>query len=518
MPSTLYGIYNAQRALSLNQAAIDIINSNVANMNTAGYSKQRLEISQAINVSPYQNPIDATQSGMGAIIDSVSRNRDVFLDNSLRKETTDLNYYKEYTNNAIQLENIVNELDDTGLNKTLNDFYNSLSQLASNPNDYVIRNSVVQNAITLTTTFNNTYTSLQNAKTGLVGDITQPDTLAQSKLSIDINDLNNKLSAVANLNKQINLSTSQGMTPNALLDQRDQLLDQISEYIPINITNESNNTVTLKLGSVELVKGNERTGFLEIQAGLTNDNPSIVQIKNDGGSTLSSNAYSLITSGKIGATLQVGGSDASKLTIKGLIDSLNTLASEFANAVNTIQTGGRYIDSSVNPKELSNNTTNPIDGTLPLDADPEDFFVDSDSSGTITAGNISVNAVISDDPYQIAAAALTSDFTETGDGSNALSMSQARNQSIALLGGATTQGYITNFTGRLGTQSKNVQDNYDIKNNILQQVIQKRESVIGVNLDEELTDLVRFQRSYEASAKVMQTISQTLTTIINMMG
>ena len=116
MPSTLYGIYNAQRALSLNQAAIDIINSNVANMNTKGYSKQRLEISQASNVAPYQSPVDATQSGMGAIIDSVTRNRDVFLDNSLRRETTDLNYYKEYTDNAVQLENIVNELDDTGLN------------------------------------------------------------------------------------------------------------------------------------------------------------------------------------------------------------------------------------------------------------------------------------------------------------------------------------------------------------------------------------------------------------------
>ncbi|OGH96697.1 MAG: flagellar hook-associated protein FlgK [Candidatus Melainabacteria bacterium GWA2_34_9] len=518
MPSTLYGIYNAQRALSLNQAAIDIINSNVANMNTKGYSKQRLEISQASNVAPYQSPVDATQSGMGAIIDSVTRNRDVFLDNSLRRETTDLNYYKEYTDNAVQLENIVNELDDTGLNKTLNDFYNSLSQLASNPNDFVVRNSVVQNAITLATTFNNTYTSLQNEKTGLVGDINNPDTLTQSKLSIDINDLNNKLSAVANLNDQINLSTSQGMTPNALLDQRDELLDKISEYIPVNITNERNNTVTLSIGAIELVRGKERSGFFEIQAGATNDNPSIVQIKNDAGSVFSTNAYSLITSGKIGAILQTGGDDPGKLTIKGIMDSLNSLASEFATAVNAVQTNGRYIDSSVNPNELSDNLSNPIPPSAGTDPDPEDFFVDSSGLGVINAGNISVNAIISNDPYQIAAAKLTSNLTETGDGSNALLMSQIRNQGLAVLGGATTQGYITNVTGKLGTQSKNIQDNYDIKSNILQQVTQKRESVIGVNLDEELTDLVRFQRSYEASAKVMQTLSQTLTTIINMMG
>jgi len=264
MPSSLYGIYNSQRALALNQAAIDIINSNVANMNTKGYSKQRLEISQATNISPYQNPLDASQSGMGAVIDGISRNRDSFLDNSFRKETTDLNYYKEYSNNAIEMENIINELGDTGLNKSLNDFYNGLSQLAGSPNDYVVRNSVIQNAISLTTKFNDTYTELQNTRTDFVGDINNPATLNQSKLSIDINDLNNKLNAIANLNDKINQSTSQGMTPNALMDQRDMLLDDISQYVPLSITNEKNNTVTVALGTIELVRGDERKGFFEI--------------------------------------------------------------------------------------------------------------------------------------------------------------------------------------------------------------------------------------------------------------
>lgn len=517
MPSSLYGIYNAQRALSLNQAAIDIINSNVSNMNTVGYSKQRLEISQASNLSPYENPIDASQSGMGAVIDAVTRNRDIFLDNSLRKATTDTSYYKEYTDNAVQMESMVNELGDTGINKALTDFYSSLSQLTANPNDYVIRNSVVQNAITLSNNFNNTYTSLQNSRTSLVGDASNPATLTQSKLSIDIDDLNNKLSAIANLNEKINDSTSQGMTPNALLDQRDMLLDKISEYIPVNITNEKNNTVTLTLGEVELVRGQDRKGFFEIKTGDVN-NPSIVQIKNDQGSILASDASSNITSGKLAAILQAGGSDSTKLTVKGIMDSLDTLATNFADAINTLQTGGRYIDSSVNPHELSNNTSNPIDGTLTLDADPENFFLDADGSGTITAGNIKVNDTLLNDPYKIAAAALTSGFNETGDGKNALLLSQVRNQSIPLLGSTTTQGYITNLIGKLGTQSKNIQDNYDIKDNILQQITQKRESVTGVNLDEELTDLVRYQRSYEASAKIMTTINQTLSTIINMLG
>ena len=214
-----------------------------------------------------------------------------------------------------------------------------------------------------------------------------------------------------------------------------------------------------------------------------------------------------MTSGKIGAILQMGGSDSAKLTIKDKMDALNTLATQFASAMNAVQTGGKYIDSSTTPQTLSVNI-------------PGDFFLDSaNTTLNITAGNIKVNDALVSDPYQIAAGAVTSGPSETGDGSNALLMTQVRDkQDLIGLGGTTTQGYLTNMVGKLGTQSKNLQDNNDIKDNTLQQITTKRDSLTGVNLDEELTDLVRFQRSYEASAKIMTTLSQTLTTILNMIG
>ena len=515
MPSTLYSIYTAQRALATNQAAIDIINSNVANINTKGYSKQRVEISQMSSVSRYQNPLDASQENMGCIIDAVTRNRDMFIDSSFRQETSEVNYYKEYSDFAVQIENIMDEMGESGLSSALDDFYNGLSQLAANPNDFVVRNSLVSAAETLATKFNDIYSDLQTMRTNLVGDISNPSTLDESKLSLMADDLNTKLASVADLNRKINLSTSQGIQPNSLLDERDMLLDQISEYIPATFRLESNNTVTVSLGTVQLVSGIERTGFFTVQLGDA-DNPSLLQIENDGGSVFSSDAYSLADSGKIGAILQLGGSDTDKLTINGLITSLNTLASEFADAVNTIQTNGRYIDNAISPSELSNNTTNPIDGAEPLDADPEAFFVDSDLSGTITAGNIAVNSTISSNPYQIAAADLTAGFNDTGNGANALLMSQVRDTNIAGIGGITTQQYLLNTIGQLGTQSKNLQDNHEVKENILGYVNQKRESVTGVNLDEELADLIRFQKAYEASARVMSVVKDNLSIIMNM--
>jgi len=516
MPSTLYGIYNAQRSLALNQAALDIINSNVSNMNTVGYSKQRLDIQQVTNGSSFENPLDASQSGAGAVIQAITRNRDVFLDNYYRTQNADLNYYKEYTDNAVQMEDIVNELGDTGLNQAMTDFYNSLSQLASNPNDYVIRTSVVQNAVALATKFNSSYTGLEDLRTSLVGDISNPDTISQSKLNLNVQDLNDKLQSIASLNSQINLSTVQGITPNALLDQRDLLLDQVSAYIPVTMNYENNNTVSVKLGTLDLVKGTDLKGVFSVTAGTTNDNPSILQITNGNGGILSQNAYSMVSSGKLGAILQVGGNDSSNLTIKEVMDSLNSLAGEFAGALNAVQQNGRYIDNSSSPYQLSNNTSNPIDATKPLDADPEAMFLDSDGSGTINAKNISVNQNLINNPYFIAASSLTSNFSETGDGSNSLLMSQVRNQNIVNLGGTNTQGFITSLVGVLGTKSSTIQNNYDVKDNVVQQLEQKRESKIGVNLDEELTDLIRFQKSYEAAAKIMSTINDTLSTIINM--
>jgi len=512
MSSSLYGIYTSENSLAISQAAMDVINNNVSNMNTPGYSKQSVQLSEVSSL----DPTNAAQVGSGAVLDAVTRNRDAYLDNSFRQANASSSYYSEYSTNATQMENTVNELGDTGgINSSLSTFYNDLSQLAANPSDATIRNTTVQNASTVATTFNNDATKLQNMRTSLVGDVNNPGTISQSKLSTDINALNSQLSQVASLNQQIALSTSQGENPNALLDQRDQALDTISQYIPINITTEKNNTVSVSLGSTQLINGNTQTGVLSVQQGDAN-NPSIVQITDNAGNIVFGNAYSAISSGEIGAILQLGGSDPSKLTISGMLGSLNTLANQFSNAVNTVQANGRYINNTSTPNQLSNNTSNPIDATQNLDPDPQSFFVTSDGSAAITAGNISVNSALVKNPGQIAAASISSGFNDTGDGSNALLMSQVQDQSIQALGGITTQGYITNMVGQLGTQSANLKNSNDTSSSILQQVTQRRDSVTGVSLDQELSDLVMYQKSYEASAKIMTTMSDNLTTIINM--
>jgi flagellar hook-associated protein 1 FlgK len=500
---SLYGIFNATRSLSLNQAVIDIINNNISNINTPGYSKQRAELSQLTSGNVSSIPQNAAQDSMGAIITQISRNRDLYLDNYFRSENSDFGYYKELKENSGIIEDLTNELNGTGLNSALNEFYKALSQLSSSPEDFVSRSSTVQKAIELATKFNSMYNQLENFRTNLVGDYANPSTLDKSKLKLTSEELNSKLSSIANLNNSIILSTVQGTSPNYLLDQRDKLLDDISELIPIDITNESNGSVTLKLGNADLVRGSRQFGFFNVTAGNIN-NPSILQVQNDAGGAVVADAYSLVNSGKLGAILEIGGSDTLKLTIKSAMDNLTTLAQEISTALNNIQMNGQFINNSVTPQVLTNTG-------IGL------FFVDNLGSNTnITAGNIRVRQAIMDNPYLIAAASGTATASETGEGSNALLMSQIRSTLIATLGGSTTEQYITNLAGNIGSKASSIRDSYDLKDNISKQVSLKRESVIGVNLDEELTDLVRFQRAYEASARIFGVVDKNLQTIINM--
>lgn len=511
--TTLYGIFNAQRALSLNQSVMNVINNNIANINTPGYSKQRAELEQLTSGNLSNIPQVQAENSIGSIISAITRNRDIFLDNYYRNENTDLSYYKELDSNANFIENITNELDQTGINNSLQTFYQALTQLSSNPSDLVARNNVVQGAIQLTTTFKSTFKQLKDLRTNLVGDPARPDTLANSKINTTVAELNTKLGAIANLNNSIILSTQQGTSPNYLLDQRDTLLDEVSQYIPLTITPQTNGAVNITTGNTALISGDSQLGFFNVVQGDEN-NPAILQVENATGGILVADASSLMTSGQIGAILQMGGSDTNELTIKGVMDSLDTLAQGIATDINALQTGGQFIDGDADPKVLVSTYDDDGDPGTP-EVPPPAFFTGDLLSG-ITAENISVNSAIIDDPYKISAASAAASPTETGDGSNALLMAQLRNSAVTGLGGATTEQFVTNLVGKAGSQATTIKDNYDIKDSIISQLTLKRDSVTGVNLDEEMTDLIKFQRAYEASAKVFSAVSDSIKTIINM--
>ena len=545
MGSSLQGIYNAERALLLNQAALNVISNNVSNINTTGYTKETLNIKEN-SFLPSQNTPSTSTAGLdGATIASITRNRDTYLDTMYRNANSSQAYYQELNTNGTSIENITNELSNSGINSALSKFYNAASNLSQNPTDKSIRTAFVQAAQTVASQFNSTSNSLTDLRTGLIGDINNSSSIQSSKLAITCTSLNNDLKQLAQINNSLTLASTNGTQDNGLLDQRDKLLDDISQYVPITTTFNSNGAATVSTGNITLVSGIQQSASLKLIASSDANNPTTIQIIDPNSNIITSNANSLMGNGQIGAILQVAGYNptSSNLSVGGFLNTLNTMANAFAKSVNDLQTYS-VTDSSGNVTQavalnstgtaLAPPATNATTGVVTTPNN--DVFVITDgtnltnadySAGTLTAANIKVNSSVLNNPYEIAAATITypyatgaisSQLTGTGDGSNALAISELGSTGLTNLGNATAQDYLSAAVTTVGSQLSSYSTGYNTANALTTQTETTRQSTSGVNLDEELTHLTQFQRTYEASAKVMTAINAALQTIIGMVS
>jgi len=505
MSSSLSAIYSAENSLMLNQVAMNITNDNISNEGTKGYCDQTVNTSELTSLGEGgETGTNVNAAGSGAVIDSISRNVDSYLDSYYRSQNSISSYYSEYSNSTSTIQDAVNGLSGSGLTTDLNSFYSAADTLSSDPTDSTTRTAFVQSAENVASDFNSISSQLSTYRASIVGDGTDAESLSQSAVTQNCNSLNTDLKSLASLNSTIASSSTGGVTPNNLLDQRDQLLDDMSQYAPLTVTQNSNNTANVSLGNVNLVNGGTQVGVLQTTLGDASD-PATVQICDSNGNAIVSNANSLITSGKIGADLELGGSDPNSLSINSYINNLNTLATSFAQQVNTIQEGGQYTDNSTNPATLSTTNMN-------------DIFVQSPATQTatypLTAADITVNQNVINDPFQVAAASATSAANATGDGSNALLLYQSSKTSIAGLNNQTTQQYMDTLNGTIGTQIQNITNNASSSSTIVSQIATQKGTASGVNLDEELSNLIEYQNQYEASAKVLNAVEASLQALI----
>lgn len=551
MGSSLQSVFNLQQALLVNQAALNVIGNNVANVNTAGYTKETVNIEEN-SLSPEGSPSASnTASLAGVKISSVSRDRDTYLDTMYRNENTSQSYYNELNTNGTSIENITNELSNSGINSALSSFYSAASTLSQNPTDKSIRNNFIQSAQSVASEFNSTSSSLTDLRTSLIGNLTDTNTLQTSKLATTCTALNNDLSQLAQVNQS--LTTSSG-TNNSLLDQRDKLLDDISKYVPITTTLSPNGTATINTGSVTLVNSTQQAASFSITASTDASNPATIQVLDSNNNVINSNANAMMGNGQIGAILQIGGYDStsSSLSIGGVLNSLNTMARSFAQSVNDLQTSSTT-DNSGNVTQavglnstgtaLAPPTTDPATGLIDPENENNSIFVyqdgqnmvDGNANGNaatdetadyqnLTAANITVNSTIVNNPYDVAAATViypyatgitTSQLSGTGDGSNALAISNLSSTGLSSLGGLTTEDYLSGAVTTIGSQVAGLSTSYDTASATAAQTQTNRQSTGGVSLDEELTNLTVFQRTYEAAAQVMSDINTSLQKILS---
>lgn len=444
----------AMRALLAQQQAMDAVSHNVSNVNTPGYSRQRVRLSPVASA-------DGTGVGGGVSFDGVQRVRDLFVDFQMRQQKQGAGEAQARADSLNLVELALGEPSDNGLRSVMGQFFNAWRDLSNAPEDGSARSAVVQIGQTFAVTVQR-----------LARNLTAVRDNANGRLADSIAEVNNLASQVATLNSKIASIRATGDSAGDLTDQRDLALDRLSELVNISYTEQQNGVVDVVLDGRSLVHS---TTAAEIA--LTPD--------------LANNNYYDLTWAQDGATLDVAGGEVGGLLsqrdtdLPSRLGDLDTLVGQIIIDVNELHATG-YAEDGI--------TT----GTA--------FF-----SGT-SAADIAVDAAVVANPGLLAAATVAG---AVGDGSNALAIAALQSATNLSGGSETYDSFYGGLVSRIGVAAADAQSLALAQSLTVDHLEELRQSVAGVNVDEEMVNLVQFQRGYEAAARIIRAVDEMLDTLVN---
>ena len=445
----------ALSGLTAEQGALEATSNNVANVNTPGYSREVpvLATSDPIVVSPLT-------LGSGVNLETIESVQDSILESQIQQETQTQGKLSSLVSQLSQTQtSFTSTTGDIGT--AISNFFDSINQLSTSPADLSLRQGVLTAAGNLATAFNVAANNLTAQRTNLNQSVQQI-----------VGQVNQLTTQIAQLNGQISNIENAGESAGTFIDQRTQLIDQLSSLVDVSVI-PSNNTLTLTTASgTALVAGQQS---FELSTGL--DSSGVQHILSEG-----SDITATLISGQLGGVLE-----ARDQQIPGIQTQLDALASGLANAVNGVQTSGYALNG------------NPSTG--------DNLFSPPPASGTGSAASLSVAIT---DPALIAA---SSDGT-SGSNGNAETMYALRNQTV--VDGQSPTDYYSGIVFNVGNAVANSTAAQTASSLVLQQLNDQRASISGVSLDEEAANMMRYQQAYAASAQIVTAINTMMQDVINM--
>lgn len=573
MRSTFMGLETNKRGLYTQQTALYTTGHNVSNANTDGYSRQRVNMTPTLGYpgAGLNTPRMGGHIGTGVQAESVQRIRDEFIDRQYRQETAKLGYWESRAKAISQMEDILAEPSEYGIDEAFRLFWSSLQIVSTNPEDASARKVAIQRAEHIADSFNFINTQLKQIQGNLGNEI-----------DVSTSQVNSLLRQIADINQQIIKIEPNGYLPNDLYDARDKLIDELNEYLPVSITREKSggNALEIAEGSytisyvtssgeeIVLVKGKDYVQFTAMGAsengGAVTEGPVSSsepfkyfthfainkQIDKQTGAVSGipfnivyddlqptrGKLISLIDSyGYVDIDATSVGSLTPPLEVKGyytnMLSELDRLSKAFVHAFNKVHQAGYPIDYTGLPDLNSDGAVDQLDFA-------EFKVFDFDASGKMIVSDILLK-----NPSLLAA---SSSPNEVGNGKWAIEL--ANLQSIPIsdsgfditvdgvvipftnlfdptvptnpksLDGATFQSFYKGLIGQMGVDGEEAELLRYNTETIKLTVENNRASMSSVSLDEEMTDMIKFQQAYNANARMITVIDETLDKIINGMG
>lgn len=461
MPGIFQSLDIARRAIWASRLGMDVTSHNIANVNTLGYSRQRVENRAATPLSLPQGML-----GMGVQVGDIIRVRNGLLDSQYRQTNHMLSSATAREDIYNQIEVILQEPSETAIGSQINEFFREFSHLAADPENTAIRNTIVQKSKSLTEAFR-----------GQSEQITKLSESIKNNAMAAVDQVNEIARQIAELNGKITGNEFNSFGANDLRDRRDMLVDRLSDYMKVSYSENSRGQITVVAEGMNLVSGVKAN---TLKAELSNDGGNLqLAIKGSNGNS------GLIKSGKLGALLQMHNQE-----IPDLMEKLDTLAAGFIEEVNRIHSAGQGLAT----------------GDPPTPSTGINFFTGN------SASTINISSEILNDVSKIAA---SNDGTP-GNGDVALAISNIRNTKIFNGGTQTLDDYYTGIIKNMAIDIETAQNSRHSNQLLKEQIQNQRESESGVSLDEEMTNLIKYQRSFEAAAKVVQVVDQMMETVVNM--
>jgi flagellar hook-associated protein 1 FlgK len=441
----------ASEALGADQGALDATSNNIANQNTPGYSREIAVLTEAAPT------VDGNVTyGNGVVLQQIQSVTDQVLQIQISDQNQQQGSAQAQYNALQQVQGLFSD-PTTGIGADTTTFFNSISQLSTDPASIPDRQAVLTAAQTVANDFNSTEQNLDSIQSGLNQSVTQ--TVAQ---------INTLTQQIAQLNVQVGQMQKLGQDPGSLGDQETQLIQQLSQLTNVNqIQTENGLTLTTGNGTPLVVAG--QSFALQTTSGPA----GMTDVSSQGQDITSS-----LQGGQLGGDLQVRDT-----VIPGLLSQLDTLASQFSTSMNAAQATGY---------DLNGNAGQPL-------------FTDTSGAGAASNLKLAIS-----DPNLIAA---SSDGTQ---GSNGNVVNLLAVQTQALPAGESPVDAYASLVSQTGNLTSQAQAEVTASTSSLNQLNDQLGAISGVNLDEETTNLMNYQRAYEAAARVITTVDELTQSVLDM--
>lgn len=460
-------------ALFNSRVGIDTTGHNIANAHTEGYSRQVVQT---------QSKIPATYGrfvlGTGAEISTIKRSHDDFVERQMRDELQSNGRFHALSDGLHKLEDVFSPELTSTIRERADSFINSVRELSNFPEELPVRVALLDNAEQLSQSFNTAHSAVKEAQDNLTSEIRQHVAVA-----------NESLKEVARLNVEITAAESGSKNPgNDLLDRRDALVRELSEMMDIQAYKGRNGNLTLRGPGGELLVEDSHAAQMQLRIGEESGHVPMVYLSDLKG-TGWKRVNGEFTQGKISGLVE-----ARDVYAQRIRDQLNDLARDFSAGFNHIHRMGyglsRYSESN-----------------------GRDFFTGTEIAGSEPAARIQVSDTILREPSAIGAA-----LTPASPGDNIVVNEMIRFFDTAAFGDKKVRfrSAYEEIIGHIGTDVQQAVDERDASDIVLAQIRENKESISGVSLDEEATNMMKYQNLFNASSKLITTADEMMQTVLSL--